>query len=76
MMVLLQNFELDFLPKTSQSLNRGHEAQVDLGMLPPCGFTISKRVLQNLTGGPEDKTRQKITAPSMDIRDCTAPSRL
>ncbi len=46
-MVLLmqtaQDFELDFLLETSQFLNWGHEAQGDLGTLPPCRFTISKR---------------------------------
>ena len=48
-----QDFELDFLLETSQFLKWGYEAQGDLGTLPPCRFTISKRGQRVLAGGPE-----------------------
>ncbi len=38
-----QDFKLDFLLETSESLGGRHEAQGSLGTLPPCCFTISKR---------------------------------
>jgi hypothetical protein len=53
LMQTAQNFELDFLLETSQFLKWGYEAQGDLGTLPPCRFTISKRGQRVLAGGPE-----------------------
>ncbi len=38
-----QDFGLSLLLETSQFLKWGYEAQGDLGTLPPCRFTISKR---------------------------------
>ena len=48
-----QDFELDFFLETSHFLKWGYEAQGDLGTLPPCRFTISKRGQRVLAGGPE-----------------------
>jgi hypothetical protein len=45
-----QNFELDFLLETSHFLKWGYEAQGDLGKLPLCRFTISKRGQRVLAG--------------------------
>ena len=53
LMQTAQNFELDFLLETSQFLKWEYEAQGDLGTLPPCRFTISKRGQRVLAGGPE-----------------------
>jgi hypothetical protein len=46
-----QNFGLDFLLETSHFLKWEYEAQGDLGMLPPCRFTISKRGQRVIAGG-------------------------
>jgi len=43
LMQTMQDFKLDFLLETSRFLKWGYEAQGDLGTLPPCRFTISKR---------------------------------
>ena len=53
LMQTAQHFELDFLLETSHFLKWGYEAQGDLGTLPPCRFTISKRGQRILAGGPE-----------------------
>ena len=53
LMQTAQDFELDFLLEASQFLKWGYEAQGDLGTLPPCCFTISKRGQRVLKGGPE-----------------------
>lgn len=49
LMQTAQHFELSFLLETSQLLKWGYEAQGDLGTLPPCRFTISKRGQRGLT---------------------------
>jgi hypothetical protein len=76
LMQTAQDFELDFLLETSQFLKWGYEAQSDLGTLPPCRFTISKRGQRGPTGGPEDKHAAKgTTATSTDERNFARLSR-
>ncbi len=70
LMQTAQDFKLDFLLETSQFLKWGYEAQGDLGTLPPCRFTISKRGQRILARRPEKKSTAKdAAASSMDERN-------
>ncbi|WP_239894010.1 hypothetical protein [Laribacter hongkongensis] len=59
LMQTAQNFELNFLLKTSHFLEGKHEAQGNSGALPPCRFTISKRGQRVWQQVRSNRVRQK-----------------